>query len=124
MLCTAAKIFGYVFIAIGILGFVPGITTDHHLLGIFHVNASHNIVHILSGAIALWAAKSAALSRLYFRVIGVVYAFITVLGFFYGDKPLLGFIAHNTADILLHLVIAATALYLGFIANDEDRVAA
>lgn len=123
MLRTAAKVFGYIFLAIGILGFIPGITTDHHLLGIFHVNATHNIIHLLSGAAALWAARtSTAASRLYFQVFGVVYALVTVLGFFYGDRPLLGFIAHNTADLLLHLVLAAAFLYLGFVARDDDIV--
>src|SRR5712692_5821865 len=53
MLKSAAILFGVVFLAIGILGFVPGITTDDMLLGIFHVNPAHSVVHILSGVIAL-----------------------------------------------------------------------
>jgi hypothetical protein len=54
MVRTAAKLFGAVLVLVGILGFVPGITTDDgHLLGIFHVNAIHNIIHLASGAVAL-----------------------------------------------------------------------
>lgn len=120
MLRSAAKVFGYILLIIGILGFVPGITTDHHLLGIFHVNAAHNILHILTGALAVFAGNaSQGASRTYFRVFGVIYALITILGFFYGDKPLLGIFAHNSADVLLHLVIAAVALYLGFAVRDD-----
>ncbi len=116
MLKRAAVVFGIAFIAAGILGFVPGITTsDGYLLGIFHVNAAHNVIHLVSGAAALYAGmQSESLSRLYFQVFGVIYALVALLGLFYGREPLLGFIAHNPADVVLHLVIAAAALYLGF----------
>ncbi|MBC7764794.1 DUF4383 domain-containing protein, partial [Microbacteriaceae bacterium] len=43
-------VFGVVFVAIGVLGFVPGVTTeDGLLLGIFQVSPLHNVIHILSG---------------------------------------------------------------------------
>lgn len=115
MLQKLSMIFGVVFLLLGILGFVPGITADGYLLGIFQVNALHNIVHLVSGALALWAGMtSVAAAKMYFQVIGVVYALLTVLGFFVGDGLLLGLIAHNMADVVLHLVIAVVALYAGF----------
>jgi hypothetical protein len=115
MLSSMAKVFGVVLLAVGVLGFVPGITSDNYLLGIFHVNALHNIIHIASGVVALAAAfSSASASRMYFQVFGVVYALVTVLGFVYGDKDILGVVASNTADTLLHVVIAGSALFLGF----------
>ena len=121
MLQTMAKVFGFVFLAIGILGFVPGITTDGHLLGIFHVNAIHNIIHLASGAVALWAGyTSASASRTYFQVFGVVYALVTVLGFMTGDGEILGLVANNMADNLLHVLIAGSALVLGF-GNFDNR---
>ncbi len=46
MVKTAAILFGVVFLLIGILGFVPSITKDEMLLGIFHVNLLHNVVHL------------------------------------------------------------------------------
>src|SRR5438132_3618228 len=47
MIKTAALLFGIVFLLIGILGFVPAVTPDNGmLLGIFHVNTAHNIVHL------------------------------------------------------------------------------
>lgn len=126
MLKRAAMIFGVAFIAAGILGFVPGITTaDGYLLGIFHVNAAHNIVHLVSGAVALYAGmQSESLSRLYFQVFGVIYAVVALLGLFYGREPLLGFIAHNPADVVLHLVIAVVALYLGFAYREHRPITA
>jgi hypothetical protein len=115
MLKRAANIFGIAFIGAGILGFIPGVTVDGHLFGIFAVNATHNIVHILSGAVALYAAyQSERAAMLYFQIFGVVYLLVTVVGLFAGNSPLLGIMAHNHADVVLHVIISAAALYLGF----------
>ncbi|MBI2610595.1 DUF4383 domain-containing protein [Candidatus Kaiserbacteria bacterium] len=113
MIQTLAWVFGIVFLAIGVLGFVPALTPDGHLLGIFMVDPLHNVVHLLSGALALGAVLAGNYARLYFQVFGVVYAVVAVVGFLQGDT-VLGLIATNTADHLLHLVIAAVALWAGF----------
>jgi hypothetical protein len=121
MLKTAAIIFGIVFLLVGVLGFVPGITTGQMLLGIFHVNAVHNIVHVLSGAVALiTGVMSTAAARMYFRVFGIVYALVAVLGFLIGNGLLLGLISNNMADTWLHVVIALVALALGFVVQDSN----
>lgn len=115
MLANISKAFGAVLLVVGLLGFVPALTPDGLLLGIFHVNALHNVIHILSGVAALAAGFSGyRYSKLYFQVFGVVYALVAVLGVFYGNDPILGLIAHNYADLFLHIAIAATALTLGF----------
>ena len=118
MLQKASMAFGVVFVLIGLLGFVPGVTIDADngnklLLGIFEVNTVHNLVHIASGVVALIAATSASYARLYFQVFGVVYGLVTVLGFMM--SPVLGLIPVNHADNLLHVVITVAALYLGFL---------
>jgi len=121
MLKTAAIIFGIVFLLVGVLGFVPGITTGQMLLGIFHVNAVHNIVHLLSGAVALITGlTSTAAARMYFRVFGIVYALVAILGFFIGNGLLLGLISNNMADTWLHVLIALVALALGFVVQDTS----
>ncbi|NCN52258.1 DUF4383 domain-containing protein [Candidatus Parcubacteria bacterium] len=106
-----AQVFGVVFLLIGILGFVPGITTTGHLLGIFEVDILHNVIHILTGILALVFAGSAA--KMFFKVFGIVYLIVTVVGFVQGDT-VLGLIGVNLADNVLHLVVAAVALYVGF----------
>ena len=123
MVKTMAVLFGVVFLLIGILGFVPAVTKDQMLLGIFHVNPAHNVVHLLSGAIALFAGMtSIGASRTYFRIFGIVYGAVAALGFFVGDGMLLGLISNNTADTWLHVGIAAVSLILGFMPASEDRV--
>jgi hypothetical protein len=121
MVKSAAVLFGVVFLLVGILGFVPAVTKDQMLLGIFHVNAAHNVVHLLSGAIALFAGMtSIGASRMYFRIFGLVYAAVAVMGFMMGDTLLLGLISNNTADTWLHVGIAAVSLLLGFMPASSE----
>jgi hypothetical protein len=116
---TAAVAFGIVFLLIGILGFVPAAAPHGMLLGIFHVNAAHNAVHLLSGIVALACGlTSASASRMYFRVFGVVYGLVAVLGLVQGEGELLGLIANNMADVWLHVAISVAALVLGFGVRD------
>ena len=115
MLKKLAMVFGVVFVLMGILGFVPGATTNGHLLGIFHVNAAHNFVHIISGIIALMVGmRTEHACRLFFRWFGFAYGLVALLGLFQGDRPLLGIIANNYADVVLHFVIAGASLVIGF----------
>jgi hypothetical protein len=111
-----AVVFGVVFLVIGVLGFVPALTPNGHLLGLFHVNPLHNVVHLASGAVALWVGlTSEPGSKLYFQIFGLVYAVVAILGFIYGEQPILGLVANNAADTWLHVIIAVAALYLGFL---------
>lgn len=121
MLKRIAVIFGVVFVAAGIFGFIPGVTSyapdlEHgRLFGIFAVDTLHNTVHILTGAIAIWMGLSSEYaSRMYFRVFGILYAIVAFLGFGYGAAPLFGLMANNLPDAALHTVIAVVALFLGF----------
>lgn len=114
-----AKVFGIVFVLIGVLGFVPGITTDGRLLGIFQVDTIHNIIHLLSGIVALVMASSAP--KTYFKIFGVVYLIVTIVGFVQGET-VLGLITINMADNILHLVIAAAALAIGFGKSGDSQM--
>ena len=119
MVQKIAWIFGIVVLVVGVLGFVPGITSDGMLLGIFQVDTMHNIVHILTGVLAIAAAMgTGSYARLYFKVFGVVYALIAVLGFVMSDN-VMGMMM-NMMDHLLHLVIAAFALYVGFAMKETE----
>lgn len=125
MLKRAATIFGIAFVVASVLGFVPGITVNGHLLGLFRVDATHNFVHIISGAIALYAGyTSEHAAHRYFQIFGVLYGLVALAGLFYRDAPLFGVMAHNRADIVLHFLIAAVALYLGFRVREREAVTA
>lgn len=112
---TAAIAFGIVFLAIGLLGFLPAAAPDGMLLGIFHVNAAHNLVHVLSGVIALACGTlNVGASRLFFRIFGIAYGLVALLGFVQGEGLLLGLISNNRADAWLHTGISLVSLFLGF----------
>lgn len=115
-----AMIFGAVFALAGILGFIPAVapvspdTGDSMLLGLFAVNPMHNMVHIITGVLAIGVSfASESLCRLYFKVFGVVYALVTLIGFAVGQQHVMG-VALNVPDAVLHLLVAAFALVVGF----------
>lgn len=128
MLKTAATIFGIILLIVGILGFIPQANVGSYLFGIFHVNLIHNLVHVASGIIAiLCALASEYASRIYFQVFGIIYGIVALLGFYYMNQNILGILANNMADNILHVIIAVVALYLGFayknlpMSNSHDR---
>ena len=108
----AAYAVGAITLAVGVLGFVPAITSNNMLLGVFEVDLMHNIVHLLTGLCALGAAWSGAYVRLFFKTFGVVYAIVAILGLALGSN-VLGMMM-NMPDHVLHVVLAAVFLSLGF----------
>lgn len=104
-------VLGAVFILVGLLGFVM-----NPILGIFAVDTLHNIVHLVSGILAIWFARQGdAQGMMYAKVFGIVYLLVAVLGFMQASSgKILGLLAINGADNLLHVVLAAVLLYVGF----------
>ena len=114
---TLGMLFGIVFLAVGILGFVPGITKNDMLLGIFMVNPVHSVVHIASGLVFLFASMAgAAAASLWFKIFGLVYALVAVMGFVVKDGMIFNLISNNMHDTWLHVVLAAAMLLIGFAA--------
>lgn len=117
---SLGMLFGIVFLAVGILGFVPGVTTTGAdgmpmLLNIFMVNTVHSIVYIASGVVFLLASMSGAgAARLWFQIFGAVYALVAILGFMTPNGMLLGLFSNNPADTWLHVVLAVAMLAIGF----------
>jgi hypothetical protein len=121
----AAQVVGIVFLAVGVLGFIPGITTDydtmsfasHHsdamLLGIFQVSILHNIVHLLFGAAGLALARTVSGARNYLIGGGVVYLVLWIYGLVIDQNSSANFVPVNTADNWLHLVLGIGMIGLG-----------
>ncbi len=107
----AAMIFGIFFIFVGVAGFMPLFTKNDLLFNLFMVDTAHNIIHLISGFIALLCAFKTKISLYYFRVFGVIYAIVAIAGFITHDLVI---IHVNLADNLLHIAIAAISLFLGF----------
>jgi hypothetical protein len=120
-----ASVVGVGFLMVGILGFVPGITTDydtlsfaeHHseakLLGLFQVSILHNVVHMLFGGAALYAATRARLVPPVMFGSAVIYALLTIYGVLVDHPSAANFVPVNSADNWLHLVLAIGLAGLG-----------
>ncbi|MTB89075.1 DUF4383 domain-containing protein [Aeromicrobium senzhongii] len=130
---TAATVFGAVFLVVGILGFIPGITSDYDtmkfagheseakLLGIFQVSILHNIVHLLFGIAGLALARAWSTARAYLIGGGVVYALLWLYGLFIDKHHEANFVPLNTADDWLHFVLAVAMVGLGVLLSREAR---
>ena len=114
MLTTFSRVFGGLFVVIGLLGFVPALAPNGMLLGIFPVNAVHNLVHVGLGIWGLVAGMSLAAAIFYFRGITVIYGLLAVLGLIPATSSLFGLAPIHGADVVLHAVLALVAGYLGF----------
>jgi Domain of unknown function (DUF4383) len=129
-----ARLYGIVFLVVGILGFVPGLTTPHEhpglivggssgmLLGLFPVNVLHNAVHILFGIWGLVAGQSLAGARLFARAVAIIYALLTVLGLIPATNTAFGLVPIYGNDVWLHGLLAAIAAYFGFV-HKEGKAA-
>jgi hypothetical protein len=119
---TLALLFGLAFLASGVLGFIPGITTNlgdiefagkdspSELLGIFQVSILHNIVHLLFGIAGVALSRTTANARMYLLYSGVIYIVLFVYGLIIGADDDANFIPVNNADDWLHLVLAVGLL--------------
>ena len=123
----AALIFGIVFLLVGVLGFIPGITTNydqlaaagHHseamLMGVFQVSILHNIVHLLYGIAGLVLSRSTPAARNYLIWGGVVYLVIWLYGLFIDQQSAANFVPLNSADNWLHLFLGVVMIALGLL---------
>lgn len=114
MLRFAAVIFGIGFIFIGVAGFMPSFMKNGLLLGYFTIDSIHNIVHIVSGVIAIMAATNFRYAKLYFKLFGILYGLVAIVGFVREGDLSFMMMYTNTADNILHAVIAVVAIFLGF----------
>ena len=116
---TVALVLGAVYLVVGVVGFVivPGGEGD--LLGIFPVNAVHNIVHIVIGAALLYGATATTTAVMVSRIMGIVLVVVGLLGIAFPDG--FGILPLGGPDILLHLASGAVLLYIGFMAPIEAR---
>ncbi|MCA4134900.1 DUF4383 domain-containing protein [Arthrobacter sp. M4] len=116
---------GIVFLAVGVLGFIPGITTNYGamtfaghesgamLLGVFQVSILHNIVHLLFGVVGVAMARTNQMARWFLLGGGIVYLVLWLYGLFIDQMSGTNFVPFNTADNWLHFVLGVAMVALG-----------
>ena len=122
---VVALLAGAAFLLVGVLGFVPGITSDygdlgaagHHsmamLLGVFQVSILHNVVHLLFGVAGILMSRTDSGARSYLVGGGVVYLVLWIYGLVIDQSSAANFVPVNTADNWLHLVLGLGMIGLG-----------
>jgi hypothetical protein len=127
---TIATILGVVFILVGIVGFIVGKPADPMTANFIgtHLTTTHNLVHIISGAIALYfgLAGTLAAARMFDIIFGIVYALLGVCGFLLGTGPdrmfdaLGGLGLHlGTMDHVVHILLGIVFLIGGFLTRAD-----
>lgn len=118
---------GAVFLLVGILGFIPGITTNYgdmdfagkdsgaELLGIFKVSVLHNLVHALFGIAGLALAGTWEGARTFLIGGGVIYLVLWIYGLLIDLDGDANFVPFNTPDNWLHFALGVGMITLGFV---------
>lgn len=130
----AATAVGAVFLLVGVLGFIPGITSDYNqmsfaghdsaamLLGVFQVSILHNLVHLLFGVAGLALARTVSGARSYLIYGGAVYLVLWIYGLVIDRDSAANFVPVNNADNWLHFVLGVAMIALGvLLSRDRNR---
>ena len=126
---TFALLFGAVFVLVGILGFVPGITSDApgdfagensegSLLGVFQTSVLHNLVHLLFGLAGLALARTSETARMYLLGGGIVYLLLFVVGLL----GVMDWLPADDTDDWLHLVLGIGLLGAWWVSREDGGV--
>jgi hypothetical protein len=123
-----ARVIGVVFVAVGVLGFIPGLRSSPPLiapplaldggygllLGLFPVNWLHNIVHLGIGLVGWSSSRSMGDARSFARTLAILYGLLAVMGLIPMLNTTFGLVPLFGHDIWLHTLTAAMAAYFGF----------
>ncbi|MDP9382535.1 MAG: DUF4383 domain-containing protein [Chloroflexota bacterium] len=111
-----AQVTGVTLIILGLVGIITG-----DVLLSLNSELVEDIVHLLAGAVALYAGfgtRSDGPAIQYARIFGAVYLLLGILGFviprLFGLLPDVGY---RIQDNIVHLVLGAIGLYIGFAAD-------
>ncbi|NBE84564.1 DUF4383 domain-containing protein [Micromonospora rubida] len=130
----AAAAVAALFLLLGVLGFIPGITIGYHdmtfaghtsgakLFGLFQVSVLHNALHLLFGLAGLVLARSIGGSRIFLAGGGAIYLGLWLYGFaieFSAEHSAVNFIPLNDADNWLHLALGFGMLALGLLLSER-----
>ncbi|UOF01253.1 DUF4383 domain-containing protein [Bdellovibrio reynosensis] len=119
-------------VVIGLIGFVAD-----NFLGA-HLSYTHNVIHVVSGAAAMWFGfDSLANARRFSVIFGAIYGALGLLGFIIGTsgipshgaihpdrflwKPAPEVLEFGTSDHILHLLIAG-AFLIGAMVSFKRRI--
>ena len=129
----AATGVGVIFLVIGVLGFVPGVTSnfgglslaghqsDARLLGVFQVSVLHNVVHLLFGVAGLAMSRTVTGARTFLVGGGAIYLVLWLYGLVVDQRSGANFVPVNGADNWLHLLLGVGMIALGLLTRRDPN---
>lgn len=129
----AATGVGVIFLVIGVLGFVPGVTSnfdglsfaghqsDARLLGVFQVSVLHNVVHLLFGVAGLAMSRTVTGARTFLVGGGAFYLVLWLYGLVVDQRSAANFVPVNGADNWLHLLLGVGMIALGLLTRRDPN---
>lgn len=123
----AALIVGAVFLVVGAMGFIPGLTTNvgqmqfasHHseayLLGLFQVSILHNLVHLAFGVAGVVMSRTAGAAKAFLIGGGVIYLVLWLYGLLIDLDSPANFVPLNEAANWLHLALGLGMIAVGLV---------
>lgn len=118
---------GLLLVVVGILGFIPGITTrygelmflgpDSHalFLNLFQVSMLLNLVQLAIGVTGWSMSRSEHGARNFLMGAGVLYILLAIFGLSVGVESTANFLALNTPDNWAHLVLGILMIAAGWL---------
>ncbi len=122
---SLAAVVGLAFLVVGVLGFVPGVTTHYgdmsfaghgshaKLLGVFQTSVLQNLIHLAFGIAGLALSRVVESADAFLRGGGVVYLALWVIGVVGAGR----WIPTNTADNWLRLMLGVAMIGLAHLAD-------
>ncbi|WBB70878.1 DUF4383 domain-containing protein [Micromonospora sp. WMMD812] len=129
----AAGVVAVLFLLIGLLGFVPGVTSDfgdlrfagHHsgatLFGAFQVSILHNLIRLLFGVAGLVLSRTVTHARAYLVGGGAISLVLWLYGLVVDRDSGANFVPLNGADNWLHLGLGIGMIGLGLVTTRAGR---
>ncbi len=124
-----AIVVGVVLIVLGLLGFVDNplvgdVTATSH--PIFVTGAAHNLIHLVTGALAIYVAFGLETEQQDLAVTGLGLTYVAIILLTLINGTLFGVLAYpvNLPDQVLHLAIAVTSIGIGLMARSQGGLAA
>jgi Domain of unknown function (DUF4383) len=123
-----ATLVAAVLVIVGIIGFIPGLTTnlydglefagddgDAEILGVFQTSVLHNVVHLLFGLVGLAMARTWSGARAFLVGGGIIYIGLWLIGLLGG----LDWIPVSDADDWLHFLLGVSMIGLGLVTTRD-----
>lgn len=112
-----AAVIGVALVLLGVLGFIGNpIVGDGPAHPLFVTGTVHNLIHLISGALALYVAFGLTGEQRVVGVIGIGLTYLAIVFLTLVNADLFGLLGYpvSVADHLLHLVIGLSSLVVGW----------